>query len=200
MSDPLLRWEALADDFQFNQLPTVRKQAETWRTGLAGLTGLVGASLIVKGRDTVTDLTTGWRITVFVLLMTALVLLVSATLAALLAASGEPGDNTLLTGEDLRRWSQTQVITTQQAIRRARLLTLMGITALGVALAVTWLTPSTAKETLFVVDTTTNGTLCGPFGVSSPGFVTIATSRKPLTTTTVPLADVTLIKQSPRCP
>jgi hypothetical protein len=200
MSDPLLRWEALADDFQFNQLPTVRKQAETWRTGLAGLTGLVGASLIVKGRDTVTDLAIGWRITVFVLLMTALVLLVVATLTALLAASGEPGDNTLLTGEDLRRWSQTQVIATQRAIRRARLLTLIGITALGVALAVTWLTPSAAKETLFLVDTTTNGSLCGPLGVSSPGFVTIATSRKPLTTTTVPLADVTRIKQSPRCP
>ena len=199
MSDPLLRWEAIADDFQFNQLPTARKQAETWRTGLAGLTGLVGAALIVKDQNTVAGLPVGWRILVFVLLMTALVLLVKATLTALRAASGEPGDDTLLTGEDLRRWTQGQVISAQRDIRRARLFTLTGIAMLGVALAVAWLIPAADPKSSFLVETTGNGALCGSLGTSSAGLLTVETKHEPLSTTTVSLSAVTRIRPVADC-
>ncbi|MFI6159165.1 hypothetical protein ACIA59_04380 [Micromonospora haikouensis] len=198
MSDPLLRWEAIADDFQFNQLPTVRKQAETWRTGLTGLTGLVGAALIVKGQGTVAGLSFGWRILVFLLLMSALVLLVKATLTALRAASGEPGDDTLLTGEDLRRWTQGQVAAAQQDIRRARLLTLTGIAMLGAALAVAWLIPGDTKSS-FLVETSGNGVLCGSLGTSSVGFLTVETRQEHLSPITVPLSTVTRIMPVADC-
>jgi uncharacterized membrane protein AbrB (regulator of aidB expression) len=56
-----------------------RHQAESWRTGLAGLTGLLAAVLIVKGRDNVSELPRAWQWIVVSLFGCAIAALVGAT-------------------------------------------------------------------------------------------------------------------------
>ena len=47
MSVERLRWAEKAQELRFTQLDMVRRQAESWRTGLTGITALLGAVLIV---------------------------------------------------------------------------------------------------------------------------------------------------------
>ena len=42
----------MAQELRFHQLEAVRKQAETWRTGLTGLTALFGAVFVLKAGRT----------------------------------------------------------------------------------------------------------------------------------------------------
>jgi hypothetical protein len=42
------RWAQLASELKFSQLDTARKQAEVWRAGLAALTALLTAILVLK--------------------------------------------------------------------------------------------------------------------------------------------------------
>ncbi|MFI5841284.1 hypothetical protein ACIA8K_16440 [Catenuloplanes sp. NPDC051500] len=196
MSDDLLRWDALADDLAFHQLPTVRKQAEAWRTGLAGLTGLLGAVLIVKGRDTVAELSEAYRVLILIGLGLGLVLLVSATLIAIRAASGSPDDHTLLTAEDLRRWTGDAVKGSLRDIRWARALTLAGIAVVAVAIGVSWLAPSPPKDGLVLVEAA-GSSLCGTLSASPSGMLTVARGRE---VTVVALPTVTRMTPVTRCP
>lgn len=200
MSDPRLRWDALADDLAFNQLPSTRRQAETWRTGLAGLTGLLGAVLIVKGRDTIADLSQGRRVLVIALLALAFAVLVTATLSALRAASGNPGDDTLLTGEDLRDWTEREVIAARRAIRWARALTLCGIALVAVAVGVAWLSPTAKPGTTLVLIESASGTVCGALASSAAaGHLRVVGAKPPLTITVAltPATRVTLVEACP---
>jgi hypothetical protein len=191
----MLRWAAIADDLAFNQLPAARKQAETWRTGLAGLTGLLGAVLIVKGRDTITDLAAGFRYAVVAGLAVGLALLVSATLQALTAASGSPGRDSLLTPEDVRRWTETEVRKSRRALMRARVLTVAGIAVVACAVGVSWLAPAKPADSLVEVETA--GTIvCGTIGASGTNTLTVTGDRQ---VTTMRLSAVTRLEKVPRC-
>ncbi|GAB7038944.1 MULTISPECIES: hypothetical protein [Catenuloplanes] len=201
MSDPRLRWDALADDLAFNQLPSTRKQAETWRTGLAGLTSLLGAVLIVKGRDTIADLAQERKVLVIVLLASAFAVLVTATLSALRAASGNPGDDTLLTGEDLRDWTEREVGKARRAIRLARALTLGGIVLVALAVGVAWLSPTAKPGQALVLIQSASGTVCGALDSSlTVGHLSVVVSEKPRLTTTVALTATTRVTPVEACP
>ncbi|MFF0118375.1 hypothetical protein ACFYP0_07755 [Micromonospora arida] len=156
------RWAQLAQEAQFHQLATARKQAEGWRTGLAGLTALLGAVLIVKGRSDIGDLRPGVRYLVVVLLAVAFVLLVSASLVALRAASGWPDERIYLTGESLRAWHGVESCRIQGRVRDAARLMVVGLLVLAVAVGTTWLGPAETKTgvPLLRLDTP-SGPVCG---------------------------------------
>lgn len=198
MSIDRWRWAQKASQLRFQQVEVVRRQAETWRTGLAGSTGLLAAVLVVKGRDNLADLSPGYRWAVVLLFGTALVALVTATLRAIRAASGSPGDECLLTGAELERWSRQEARAAQRAIRMARLLTLVGIAAVAGAVGVAWLAPASPKEGAMVVETST-GRHCGAFGGAVAGRLVLrAPGRGP--DRVIPLADVVRLESVPRCP
>ena len=104
MSSDSWLWAQKAQDLRFHQFESARKQAESWRTGLAGLTALFGTVLAIKGSGDVTSLRTPYPQIVVILLGVAFTVLIIAVLLALQATSGAPGDEILLTGEDLQEW------------------------------------------------------------------------------------------------
>jgi hypothetical protein len=197
MSSDRWRWAQQAQELRFHQLEAARKQAETWRAGLTGLTALFGAVLIVKGRDNLTDLSSPYQQVVVVLLGLALVALVVATLAALRAASGTPGDECLLTGEDLEAWTRHEVVEVQRTVVLARRLTLVGACTLAIAIGLAWLAPvRTAREPLVIVEFG-GGRICGDLSGISNGTVVVRVTEQ---YRIIPLASVTRMDSAKSCP
>lgn len=150
MSGDALWWTDRARQLQHGQLEAVRQQAESWRNGLAGVTALVGAVLVVKGKDDFTRLSMPWAFLVPVLLSLALLTLLVATSAALHAAAGTPGDEFLMNGEELRAWTETEVENAQRAIRLAQLLTAAGVVLITGSALLTWFAPARLPNTPLV--------------------------------------------------
>ncbi|SEM64215.1 hypothetical protein [Nonomuraea pusilla] len=161
MSVDLWRWAQRAQQLRFEQLEIARKQAESWRTGLAGITALLAAVLVVKGKETVDALAHPFVWLVPLFLVVALGLLIWATLTAVSAASGSPSDQTLLTGEDLRDWTRGEVERVQDAISKARVLTVSGVAVVALALGMSWLGPRATRDASLVVVESVSGHLCG---------------------------------------
>src|SRR5215472_7302953 len=113
------RWALMAQELKFRQLDVARQQAETWRTGLATLTALLTAILVIKSRDNVSQLTQPYRTLVVLLLGGALGLLILATMLVSRAIAGPPGKEILLSGEGLQAWTAQEVENISTSIRWA---------------------------------------------------------------------------------
>ncbi|OLT12463.1 hypothetical protein BJF79_22270 [Actinomadura sp. CNU-125] len=155
------RWAQKAQQLKFTQLDTARKQAEGWRTGLGGLTALLSAVLIVKGRDNITALTPAFRWGVAILLGAALLMLVIATLLAVRAASGRPGENFEIRGETLRAWTMAEVRRISTSIRWAARLATLAIVCVAAAVGCTWLGPEEKPSTPLMDVQHDSGRTCG---------------------------------------
>jgi hypothetical protein len=155
------RWAQRAQELRLEQLSTARKQAEAWRTGLAGMTTLLGVVLVVKGRETVGDLAPWTRTTVAVLLVVTFGGLLAATVLAVRAAAGTPGAEILLTGEGLREWTRNEVRAIARRIWCAALLTLAALSLLVTALGFTWFGPVSDPTKPMVRVVTRGESMCG---------------------------------------
>jgi hypothetical protein len=71
-----------------DSLATVRASALAWRNGLAAFITLVTTGVVIKGRDTTANLTTGWRVLITVLIAGGLTLAVVGLWQALAAEAG----------------------------------------------------------------------------------------------------------------
>ena len=134
------------------RLGLVRARAEKWVAALTALTGLLASVLVVKGPDTVTDLTTGTKLTVGILFAVAFVLLAYATYQGYAAAYGKPGMLDELSPNPIEglaaRLRQARRITAanaQGAVRNAVIATFAAIGLIAAAVAVTWFPPSAPK-------------------------------------------------------
>ncbi|GAA1007906.1 hypothetical protein Aple_044240 [Acrocarpospora pleiomorpha] len=189
------RWAMLAQDLTFEQLATVRKQAEGWRTALAGLTALLSTVLIIKGRDSVTSLATVPRWTATALLGLAFAMLIVATLSSVRAASGNPGTEILLTGEELRTWTQTEVRHVGRLIYRATLFTITALALLALAVGITWLAPSAQTDRPLIEVLNTSGRVCGELVGTADGALILKTAKL----RQVPLIAVTSVTPVTAC-
>jgi hypothetical protein len=161
MSIEAKRWAQLAQELNFQQLMSARKQAEGWRTGLTGLTAVLTTVLIIKGRDNVSDLASTFRWIVVVLLGMTLALLVTAALLSVRAASGAPSAAIRLTGENLRIWTRMEVRTVGRLIRWAAALTVAAICTLSLAVGITWTAPTARTTAPYVEVILPDGSTCG---------------------------------------
>jgi hypothetical protein len=139
-------WAQKAQQLRFSQLDAARRQAEAWRTGLAGITALFGAVLVIKGRSDVAGLASPYPVILVGFYVLTLILLLVATLTAIRAASGTPGDECLLTGEDLELWTVDEVARVQRAIRMAAVLTVIAVCMLAVGAGTAWLAPVKSRR------------------------------------------------------
>ena len=156
------RWAQLAQELQFSQLDIARKQADTWRTGLATLTTLLTAILVVKGRSDASTLSTPFQILVAVLLALALLLLLTATMWLTRALAGRAGDEILLTGETLQQWTAAEVRKVSTALHWVPWMAAASVIAVATAVGVTWFGPAaTATSAPLVRVTETGGQACG---------------------------------------
>lgn len=154
-------WAQKAQDLRLHQLEAVRKQAESWRTGLAGLTALFGSILLVKGPNDITNVAMPYEQIVVGLFGIAFGSLVSGTLLAVRAASGAPGDECLLAAEDLAEWTRGEVRRAQQKVTAARFLTLIGVCIIAISTGMIWLAPSRTTKLPVIAVHLTNTSVCG---------------------------------------
>lgn len=199
MSTDRWRWAQRADKLRFEQLDVARRQAESWRTGLAGLTTLLGTVLVIKGRDNVSALALPYRWVVVALLGAALAGLVGATLVALRAAYGVPSERCLLTGEDLREWTRQEVARIQAALTRAGRLTLAGVGLVAIAVGFSWLSPVAASDSPLVVVESGSGRFCGTLVDTDQGKLIMAIGEPDSRHQLIPLAAITRIKPVGSC-
>jgi hypothetical protein len=190
------RWAQKAQQLRFSQLDTARRQAEAWRTGLAGITALFGAVLVIKGRSDIAGLASPYPVILVASYVLTLILLLSATLIAIRAASGVPGDECLLTGEDLEQWTANEVVHVQRAIRMAAVLTVIAVCMLVLGASVAWLAPAKIPQQLNVLIRSHQGNFCGQLSQVSNSTITIKNS---LGTSIIPLSSIIYSKQVSSC-
>ena len=83
------RWEKKAEDLEFKALENVRSAAEKWGASLAAILALTGTVLVVKGRESVTELSSGAQLGIGLILGVAFIVAVSATNVG---SARRPGD------------------------------------------------------------------------------------------------------------
>ena len=173
MSHDRWYWGQKAQQLKFNQLEAARKQAETWRTGLTGVTTILGAVLVVKGRDNVTALAPPYAVSILALFAAALAVLVAATFVALEASSGVPGDECLLNAEDLQAWTAWETLAIYRRITNARRLTTIGICTITLGCGTAWLAPAKPPEAPLVRVDSPEGPVCGRMNQLGDGVLRI---------------------------
>jgi hypothetical protein len=193
-------WGQKAQLLKFDQLEAARRQAESWRTGLTGVTALLGAILVVKGRDNVSTLAPPYPLLILLCFLAALVALVVATLAALRAASGVPGDECLLTAEDLEAWSKAETAEVYRWITIARRLTVGGLCLIAIGASVAWLAPANPADPPLVRVDSPVGPICGRMTQLGDGIVRIEVIRgRSRTIHVLPLDSAVTLDVVPAC-
>jgi hypothetical protein len=191
------RWALLAQDLKFSQLDIARKQADTWRAGLATLTALLTGVLVVKGRGDASALTLPFQIVVAVMLGVALVLLLWATIWVSRALAGPPGEEILLTGEGLEQWTQGEARKVSKALYWVPQLAIAGVLMVAAAVAFTWFAPARdASASPLVQVTGPSGQSCGELVGASKRQLVIRTTAA---TTLIPLSAVDTITPVRAC-
>jgi hypothetical protein len=142
------------------QLTSVRHAAESWRTGLAGFMAILVAVFFIKGKTSFSEISgTRWRVALAVLLITSAGSALFGSYRALRAAYGTPRDEFLgevpwlfrllpeTTPRNIYEYgtvSAWQYAFARQAVndlRLAKVATVVSLTAVVAAAAITWLTP-----------------------------------------------------------
>jgi hypothetical protein len=128
-----------SQELRDTELERVRKTAENWRTGLAGLLALITTVSVVKGRDTITDLALLWKVLVGVFLLLALISAAVGAYYALRSAYGWP--ERVPTGQ-LRKWRYQRSEDAVADLKKSRNLTFVTLALLALAIAATWYGPT----------------------------------------------------------
>ncbi|MGW8887069.1 hypothetical protein [Streptomyces sp. NPDC055749] len=184
-TDQLDRADARLLEMLDAQLDIARRQAAGWLNFLTLATGLLTAVLILKGRDNVTELTTGYRLAVTTLIVCAFAGLLCAALAAVSAAHGKPGDH--LPYADAVRlldWEETERERIADRIHFVRRATTGGVVAVAAAVLLTWNAPAAEEkkpDTQLVTVRTPAGPVCGELVAADARGVTLRVA--PATTT-----------------
>lgn len=152
-------------------LDRIRKTAENWRTGMAGLTALVTATLLFKGRASITDYAEPVGYALGALVVLSLALAIASLWRFLMAAHGRLAATSAQSildagGVDVRN---VHLATTALAdLNLARGLGLASAALLALALLLSWYGPagkSTAARVKLVIAAeppgTTEQSLCG---------------------------------------
>ncbi|MFD7897536.1 hypothetical protein [Streptomyces sp. NPDC059743] len=192
------RWAQLARDLEFTRLPELRRQAEGWRTGLTGLTALLAVLALLKGRDNLAELPAWARNTATGLLVGAFVLLLAGSLLAVRSAHGIPGQEILLGGQSLRRWTEREVSRVTRALAWASACCVLGLLLVVGALALAWVTTGDAQTHLIKVSTN-SGDVCGELVSADRHQVVVRTEATSGSKVAVPQASVVTVRPANAC-
>ncbi|MFC8514455.1 hypothetical protein [Streptomyces sp. NPDC057257] len=135
-----------------SSLDAVRAAAETWRNGLTAFLALVTTGVVIKGRDTTSALTVGWKAALTVLVGGGLLAAVAGLWQALAAQAGTRPRATTLSAVHARHHSVAayKVALAAEAARRlgrAQYLVALALALLLAGTVVTWWAPAEeAKE------------------------------------------------------
>jgi hypothetical protein len=99
---------------------------------------LFGTLLLVKGREDISELETGYQVAIGLALLAAAVAAVVATVQAAYAAQGTPQSVANLTGEGLSSWELDQARDAKNKLKCSRKACLVAVAFLVGAIALTW--------------------------------------------------------------
>jgi hypothetical protein len=176
--------------------------AERWRTGLAALTSVITAGLLIKGPTNATELDPGWRAGLTTLFAFGIGTSVIGLWLALRASAGVP---TTLTFDELRRRYGTvrlyQLDIAQRAqrdLRRAKVAAIAALLVLGAAVLAWWWAPVNKPEP--PVATVRHGAQqsCGVIVNSDASGLRLAQSSSPARVT-IPWQTITAIQPGTSC-
>jgi hypothetical protein len=185
-----LEWDKRAQRLEFDQLADLRRAAEQWRNGLAGLTGLLAAAALLRTPASFTNLTEQGKWITLPLLGLGFAALVTGSLCAMRAAFGQPG-RIINAGEDLKRWTIAEGRISRRRLRAARVVTPFAIGLLGVATAVTWIdTKPMAPKSRLVVLLRDGSRICGKPQESGGGDMVLRLDTKGQETINLAFAQV----------
>ena len=166
------RWAQRAEAIQYQELDSIRATAQSWRTGLAGLTSLLSVTSIVVAPSLAERLAGAFRYVAGSLALAGLLALLYGTWQAMTAAFGVPGEAVRITGESLRAWESEQSAAGAKALRRARRATLVGMIAVIATVGVVFFAVQTPAGPFARVETAT-AVYCGRLGAAKAGGVEV---------------------------
>lgn len=162
------------DDMLQSQLEIARVQAEGWRNFLASATALLAAVLVLKGRENVAELPSGYRLAVVAAMSLGLVVLLASAFAAASAAHGRPGQELVAAnGASLLRWERQEVRRIGRLTVLARWLAVGGVLAVAAGVMLTWAAPAAGGPGGAVSVQTRSGAVCGELVASDAEGVTV---------------------------
>jgi hypothetical protein len=186
-------------------LPAVRASAQAWRNGLTALITLVTTSIILKGRDTTADLTTGWRL--------AITLTIGGGLAAAgwglwqaLAAEAGTRTSPLTLAEihaehaSVAAYQVALAITAGQRLQAARNTVAVALALLLTGVLLAWWAPTApATPSAYLEVTYLHQTSCGILQSADGGQLRLTTPgiHNPIVTS---LTTITNLAVVPKCP
>jgi hypothetical protein len=185
-------------------LPSVRASAETWRNGLAAFITLVTTAVVLKGRSTTADLTTGWRVAITILIGVGLGLAVVGLWQALAAQAGARPETLTLT--DIHaRYGSIQAHQVAMALRAAQRLTVAryavaaALASLLAGIALTWWAPAAPPNPpAYLRVGHGQQTTCGVLSAASNGQLQVTPAGR-TAPTTIDLTEVTSLAVVARC-
>jgi hypothetical protein len=183
---------------------TVRGSARAWETALTAFITLITTGVIVKGRDSIIGLTTGWRISIVILAGGGLLLAVYGLWLTVAAEAGtHPETKTL---QDIRQAHGTldayQVYLATGAARRLRWgirSAAAAMTLLIVGVVATWLAPAPPPSRAYVAVTHGRSVTCGTPVPGATGQIRLSVPGRsePVTIQAGQIAEVTLTTACP---
>lgn len=163
-------WQKKAEELEFKALDNVRSAGEKWGVTLGALLGLTGTVLVVKGPESVTDLTSGGKLAVGLTLALAFLAAIAATVLAALAAQGTPRRLNWPSGPRLREWEHGAALKAKNRLFWSRACTLVAVLAIAVAVAFAWFGPEAEASGSTVLLAPEQGApLCGKLVNGSAG-------------------------------
>lgn len=182
----------------------MRSSAQAWRTGLAAFITLVTTGVVIKGRDTTTGLSGGWRASITVLVAGGLLLAVAGLWQALAAEAGtDPQRQTL---QSIRKKHGTlaayEVYLAAEAARRlqwGRRMVAAAVVLLLAGIAVAWWAPDAVAPAGYVTAFHGHTSTCGTPQPGRAGQLTLSVpgSRTPIE---IPFPQITQLVAAVTCP
>ena len=161
---------------------------------------------IIKGPENASDMSSGGRLAVAILLGIAFVVLLLGSGLAMYAAYGFPDRDKLLTGESLRDWTALEARKSRNRMIGAAASFFLAVLLVGLAIGVTWFDDGADPSAFVVVETMPTAgqprpePICGELKSGSDGKLVIKTKTPPGNTKTVPITNVAGISLVSECP
>ena len=182
----------------------VRSSAKIWQAALTAFISLITAGVIIKGRDSTTDLTTAWRVAIVALVGGGLVLAVLGLWQTVAAEAGTHPDTKTL--QEIRAIHGTldayQVYLAVRAARRLRsgIQSAAGaMTLLIVGVVATWVAPAAEHQSTYLAVTHGRSVTCGTPMTAPTGEIRLSVpgQSEPVT---IQVGHVTAVALTSDCP
>jgi hypothetical protein len=192
--------EAAWTDLASTQLDSIRKTAESWRNGLAGILATLAGFTLIKGPSELSGLDHPADYVVGGLLLLALAVALFGAWMSLTAAYGNPA---AISREEFRRqggiigYRLTLASRSMCKLRAARVATIFTVILVAAAIALTWYGPR-SDSPVVTAERSAQAAICGRFIASDNGNIDIKPAdAAPLR---LRLADVTKLTVAAKCP